>query len=49
VYWEMGGSLGANLGGLRKRGGKPAFAEATAGGPFCCAQGRPFGCAQGKK
>ena len=22
VYWEMGGSLGANLGGLRKRGGK---------------------------
>jgi hypothetical protein len=22
VYWEIGGRLGANLGGLRKRGGK---------------------------
>jgi len=24
VYWEMGGSLGANLGGLRKKRGKAA-------------------------
>jgi len=38
VYWEMSGSLEANLGGLRKRRGKPAFAEASAGRPFSFAE-----------
>jgi hypothetical protein len=33
VYWEMRGDLGTKLGGLRKTGGKSAFAEASADWP----------------